>query len=177
MYNPETKFQTSQMEITQFSWEKENVSQDSLPRWCCLHFIDPGGIVQAEFLLKNIMKNSVYYDNFKLMSKNQPKKWTNYFILYQDNAPCFTAHLFLSSKNSNVCLICFFTRCGIRYYLAFSWKQNDHEVQMLWMNSWYWGIHNGTAKDMKEDFLNCFRQKQEWWGKCLQNEGECFEGD
>jgi len=30
---------------------------------------------------------------------------------------------------------------------------------------------------MKEDFQNCFGKRQERWDKCVQSEGEYFEGD
>ena len=39
-------------------------------------------------------------------------------------------------------------------------------------------ILDNEAKALtKEDFQNCFRKWQEQWDKCVQREGEYFEGN
>ena len=163
---------------------KKRVNQDPTSRWWWLFFFYLDGIVRATFVPRNTTVNSEYYtgllEHLRTNGRRKrPEKWANGFILHHDNAPCHTSLLvrqFLSNKNITVC-----PHPSYSPDLA-PWLFS--KVKMTMKDKCFESIQDIKAATTaqlktltKEDFQNCFRKWQERWDKCVQSEGEYFEGD
>jgi len=113
--------------------------------------------------------------------RKRPEKWVNGFILHYDSAPSHTSLLvwqFLSNKN-----ITMFPYPPYSPDLAPCNFWLFPKVKMTMKGKRFESIQDimlATTAQLrtltKENLQNCFRKWQERWDKCVQSEGEYFEG-
>ena len=120
--------------------------------------------------------------NISCVNRKRPEKWANHFIRHHDNVPCNTSlqvRQFLSNKNITVCPHPPYSPdlASCEFWLF-------PKVKMTTRRKGFESIQDIEASTTaqlktltKEDFQNCLRKWQEWWDKCVQREGENFEGD
>ena len=179
-YDPETRVQSSQWKSPSSPRAKKAHQSTSNIKVVMIVFFELDGIVKAEFVPRNTIVNSEYYKGLlehlrNDVSRKQPEKWANGFILHHDNAPCHTSLLvwqFLSNKNIMVCPHPPYSPdmapCDFWFF---------PKVKMTMKVKCFASIQDIEAATiaqlktlMKEDFKNCFRKWQEQWDKCVQSE-------
>lgn len=186
-YDPETKVQGSQWKSPSAPRAKKARQSGSSIKVMLIVFFDLDGIVLAEFVPRNTTVNSEYYKGLleRLINDvcvKRPEKWASGFILHHSSAPYHTSLLVqqcLSDENITVC------------------PHPPYSSDLAPCDFWLFpkvkaamrGKHFESIQDIKEavtaqldtltkeDFQHCFAEWQERWDKCVQSEGEYFEGD
>jgi len=130
------------------------------------------------------MVNSEYYKGLlehlrNDVSRKQPEKWANGFILHHDNALCHTSLLVQQFLSNNVITVCPYSLdlapCNFWPFPKVKITKESKCFESLQDIEAAMTVQLNTLT--KEDFQNCFRKWQERWDKCVRSEGEYFEGD
>jgi hypothetical protein len=147
-------------------------------------FFDCEGIVHQQFVPPGQTVNQHYcWEVLKRLREQVPERWRNQdWLLHHDKAPAHTAlsvQRFLAAKNMAVVPhpphLPDFAPCSFFLFPRMKSKpkgrrfQDVTEIQELSLTV----LHAIP----KSQFQRCFQQWQKRWIRCINSEGEYFEGD
>ena len=103
VYDPETRFQSSQWKSPSSPRAKKARQSRSNIKVMMIVLFELDGIVRAEFVPRNTTVDSEYYKGLLERLRNdvhrkRPGNWANGFILHRNNAPCHTSGTAISVK-------------------------------------------------------------------------------
>jgi [histone H3]-lysine36 N-dimethyltransferase SETMAR len=187
-YDPETKVQSSQWKHSSSPRPKKARQVRSHVKVMLTVFFDHRGVVHHEYAPQDQTINKEYYQTVlrrlrDAVRRKRPDLWaTRTWSLHQDNAPAHSSHLiqnFLAKQSTPLV------------------RQPPYSPDMAPCDFWLFPKLKtplkGTRFQSREDimqkttaelyaipeqaFQRCFQQWRERWEKCVQSQGEYFEGD
>ena len=187
-YDPETKFQSSQWKHPESPRPKKAWQVRSNVKVMLTCFFDSRGIVHHEYAPEGQTINKEYYLEIlrrlrDAVRRKRPNMWAaKNFQLHHDNAPAHSAHVVQAflAKNSMPLI-----------------RQAPYSPDLAPCDFWLFPKLKTTLKGRRfqsredimkkateelqsipgEEFMKCFEKWQKRWDKCVNHQGEYFEGD
>ena len=180
-YDPETKAQSSQWKHSTSPRQKNARQVRRNVKVMLTVFFGSHGVVHQEYAPQGQNIDKEYYLEILrrlrvAVRRKRPDLWAaGTCLLHHDNAPAHSSQLiqtFLVKHNIPVVRQ---TPCD--FWLFPYLKMQRKETQFESQDDFIW---NTTAKlyfIRKEALHKCFKQWQNRWEKCVQSQGDYFEGD
>lgn len=187
-YDPETKQQSSQWKSPASPRPKKARQVRSNVKSMMIVFFDINGIVHKEFVPRGQTVNQVYYKQVlqrlrESVRRKRPEKWrTGDWFLHHDNAPAHKAisvRQFLDkNRMSTVPHPAYSPDLAPADFFLFprlKIRLRGHRFEDIDV------IQRESQKALdtfkEDDFQKCFQHWQKRWDKCINSQGDYFEGD
>lgn len=187
-YDPETPDQSSEYRAKGEPKPKRPRQSQSKIKVMLTVFFDVHGVVHSEFLPTGQTVNKQYYlgvmrrlrENIR---RKRPELWTNNsWYLHHDNAPAHTAYLirdFLMNNSTHVVPQAPYSPdlapCDFFLFPRLKRALRGHRFETIEE------IQRASQAELRkipgDEYLNCFKDWEKRWHKCIGSGGEYFEGD